>query len=125
MTAVEVEGEPAHVMTDDLDALVATRPTTAVRLAPRLRPVRAGSRHKDGHVVPPARRSAVSRQSGWISPVVVAGGRVSGTWALDGAEVQVARFRERPVGPLERALESEVASSTVLDRDLRAGVAVA
>ncbi|HEY6056625.1 MAG TPA: hypothetical protein VIV06_01265 [Candidatus Limnocylindrales bacterium] len=37
---------------------------------------------------------AVSRQSGWISPVVVAGGVVSGTWEVDAERVTVAWFGE-------------------------------
>ncbi len=125
MTEVEVDGELAHVMTDDVDALVATRPTTAVRLLPGFDQYVLGPGTKDGHVVPPARRAAVSRQAGWISPVVVAGGRVSGTWALDGAEVRVAWFGEAGRPP-KRALQAEVARlSAVLDRDLRTGVVVA
>lgn len=47
----------------------------------------------DGHVVPAARRRAVSKQSGWISPVVVAGGKVCGTWALDGDRVPIGWFK--------------------------------
>ena len=125
MTEVEVDGDPAHVMTDDLDALVATRPTSAVRLLPGFDQYVLGPGTKDGHVVPAARRSAVSRQSGWISPVVVAGGRVSGTWELKGTEVRIAWFGEAGRPP-ERRLQAEVARlSTVLDRDLRSAVTVA
>jgi hypothetical protein len=112
-------------MTDDLDALVATRPTTAVRLLPGFDQYVLGPGTKDGHVVPAARRSAVSRQAGWISPVVVAGGRVSGTWELDGAEVRVGWFDESGRPP-KRALQAEVTRlSTVLDRDLRSVITVA
>jgi hypothetical protein len=124
MTEVEVDGESAHVMTDDLDAIVATRPTTAVRLLPGFDQYVLGPGTKDGHVVTPARRPAVSRQAGWISPVVVAGGRVGGTWALDGPEVRVAWFGEAGRPP-KRALQAEVARlSAVLDRDLRSAVTV-
>ena len=73
----------------------------------------------DGHVVPAPRRAAVSRQSGWISPVVVSGGTVSGTWELDGDQVRVAWFSEasRPPGD---ALGVEVARlAELLGRDLR------
>lgn len=122
MTEVEVDGEPAHVMTDDLDALVRTRPTTAVRLLPGFDQYVLGPGTKEGHVVSPARRSAVSRQSGWISPVVVAGGRVSGTWELKRSEVRIAWFGEAGRPP-KRALQAEVTRlSSVLDRDLRSVV---
>ncbi len=34
----------------------------------------------DPVVVPPEHRGLVSRAGGWISPVVLVGGRVAGTW---------------------------------------------
>jgi hypothetical protein len=50
----------------------------------------------------------VSRTGGWISPVVVAGGRVAGTWEVDGQAVQVQPFEE--AGPIPGpALDAEVA----------------
>jgi hypothetical protein len=105
---VEVDGERAYVLAEDLDELVSTRPTTVVRLLPGFDQYVLGSGTADGHVVPVARRAAVSKQSGWISPVVVAGGVVCGTWQLDGEPVRVAWFRE--AGGLSRnALEAEVA----------------
>jgi len=80
---------------------------------------------EDGHVIPAARRAAVSKQSGWISPIVVAGGIVKGTWELDGDRVQIAWFRE--AGRLPRnALEAESARlGSILDRDLRAAISLA
>ena len=78
----------------------------------------------DGHVVPTARRGAVSRQSGWISPVVVAGGVVCGTWELDDDRVDVAWFREAGKPPRE-ALDEEVARlSSILDRPLRPAISL-
>jgi hypothetical protein len=76
-------------------------------------------------VVPAARRAAVSKQSGWISPVVVARGVVCGTWELDSDRVLVAWFRE--AGRLPRnALEAEVTRlSSILDRDLRVAISLA
>jgi hypothetical protein len=67
----------------------------------------------------------VSKQAGWISPVVVAGGVVTGTWELDSDRVRVAWFRE--AGSPPRALiEAEIARlSSILDRDLRLTVTFA
>ena len=50
----------------------------------------------------------MSRKAGWISPVVVAGGKVAGTWEVDGATVDVRLFDEAGAiaGP---ALDAEVA----------------
>lgn len=125
LTRVEVEGEPAYLLTEDVDELVSARPTPAVRLLPGFDQYVLGPGTADGHVVPPARRAAVSRQSGWISPVVVAGGVVCGTWELDGDQVRVAWFAES--GRLPRqALEAEVERlGSILGRDLRVGLDLA
>jgi hypothetical protein len=53
----------------------------------------------------------VSKQSGWISPVVVAGGVVCGTWELDREGVRVAWFREAGMPP-QSALKAEVESGS-------------
>jgi hypothetical protein len=64
----------------------------------------------------------VSKQSGWIAPVVVAGGAVCGTWELDGEQVRVAWFREAGKVP-RTALAAEVMRlSSILDRGLRVEV---
>lgn len=116
---VEVEGQRLHIIAEHLDELAATKPTKAVRLLPGFDQYVLGPGTADGHVVPAARRAAVSKQSGWISPVVVAGGVVRGTWELDGDQVRVAWFRE--AGRLPRvALEAEVARlSSIFGRRLR------
>ncbi|MGH8936581.1 MAG: DNA glycosylase AlkZ-like family protein [Acidimicrobiia bacterium] len=125
LAEVEVDGEPAHVLAEDLDELSSATPTPAVRLLPGFDQYVLGPGTADGHVVPAARRAAVSKQGGWISPVVVAGGVVCGTWELDGDRVRVAWFKE--AGRLPRnALEAEVARlSSILDRGLRAAISLA
>jgi hypothetical protein len=125
LAEVEVDGERAHVLAEDLDELASARPTRAVRLLPGFDQYVLGPGTGDGHVVPAARRAEVSKQSGWISPVVVAGGVVCGTWELDGDRVGIAWFRE--AGRLPRAaLKQEIARlSSILDRDLRAAIDLA
>lgn len=118
LAEVEVEGQPMHVLAEHLDDLVASKPTTEVRLLPGFDQYVLGPGTGDGHVVPKARRAGVSKQSGWISPVVLAGGVVSGTWQLDGNRVRIAWFREAGRRP-RAALEGEVRRlSAILDRDL-------
>lgn len=114
LAAVEIDGERAHVLREDLRELAATPTTTAVRLLPGFDQWVLGPGTADGHVVPPARRTLVSRQA----PIVVVGGVVSGTWALTDDHVTVAWFAE--VGPLpRRALAEEVARlAVILDRQL-------
>jgi hypothetical protein len=125
ITAVDVDGERAWVAAEDLDDLVATPPTRAVRLLGGFDQYVLGPGTADPHVVPPARRALVSKQSGWISPVVVARGVVAGTWDLDGDRVRVTWFPESGRKPM-RALEAEVGRlSTILDRGLDLEVVVA
>jgi len=124
LAPVDVDGEVAFVLAEDLDELAATAPTSAVRLLPGFDQYVLGPGTADGGVVPPARRPAVSKQSGWIAPVVVAGGVVSGTWELDGERALVSWFGEIGKAP-RRALAAEVARlSALLERDLRAVVEV-
>jgi hypothetical protein len=111
------------VLAEDLDELLATRPTTAVRLLPGFDQYVLGAGTADGRVVPTSRRAAVSRQAGWISPVVVVGGVVCGTWELDGDAARIAWFREAGKPP-RRALGEEVARiSSIVGRELRSDVA--
>jgi len=119
LAEVEVGGERAFVLTEDLDELVATKPTRALRLLPGFDQFVMGAGTDDGHVVPARRRAAVSKQSGWISPVVLAGGVVRGTWGRTGDRILVAWFKE--AGAVQRAaLQAEVKRlSTMVGRVLR------
>lgn len=111
---VELDGTRAFVLREDLQELAATPQTLAVRLLPGYDQWVMGPGTADKHVVPPARRSLLSRQA----PFVVAGGVVSGTWALSDHQVTVSWFAEAGRSPLP-ALEGEVARlATILDREL-------
>jgi hypothetical protein len=95
------------------------RPTGAVRLVPGFDQYVLGAGTQDPLVVPAGRRAAVSRQSGWISPVVLVDGRICGTWELDREEARIAWFSEAGRPP-RRALDTEVSRlSSILGRDLR------
>jgi len=125
LAEVEVGGERAFVLAQDLDELRATRPTRALRLLPGFDQFVMGPGTDDGHVTPARRRTAVSKQSGWIAPVVLAGGAVRGTWALEGDRVAVAWFKEAGAVP-RAALRGEVERlSGILARELRPEVNVA
>lgn len=106
LAEVDVDGDRAWVLAEDLDELRAARPSGAVRLLGGFDQYVLGPGTDDGHVTPAARRSAVSRPAGWIAPVVLAGGRVAGTWALDGAALRIDWFPE--AGPVPQpALAAE------------------
>ncbi|MGH2451873.1 MAG: winged helix DNA-binding domain-containing protein [Candidatus Limnocylindria bacterium] len=124
LAEIEVEGERAYVLAEDVDELTSARASTAVRLLPGFDQYVLGAGTEDVNVVPSRRRSAVSKQSGWISPIVVAAGVVSGTWELEDDRASIAWFREAGRPPRD-ALEAECARlSAILDRDVRAAIGV-
>lgn len=106
LVEVDVDGERAWILAEHADEVSATKPTAAVRLLPGFDQYVLGPGTKDGHVTPAVRRGNVSRTAGWIAPVVVAGGVVSGTWEPDGSEVRISWFREAGRAP-RAALEAE------------------
>ncbi|GAA0496953.1 winged helix DNA-binding domain-containing protein [Streptomyces olivaceiscleroticus] len=95
LTPVEVDGVPgAYVRSEDADALAATRPSHEVRLLPGFDQHVLGPGTADSRLVPAQHRKEVSRTAGWISPVVVHGGRVAGVWAFSDTAVDVALFKD-------------------------------
>ena len=118
ITEVEVDGEAAYVRSEDVEQLAATRPTASLRMLGGFDQYVLGPGTDDGHVTAPERRRHVSRQSGWIAPVVVHRGRASGTWKLDGDRVLVEWFAEAGRVP-RAALSGEVDRlASILERDL-------
>jgi hypothetical protein len=125
LAEVDVGGERRYILAEDLDELMSTKPTRQVRLLPGFDQFVMGAGTKDGHVVPARRRTAVSKQSGWIAPVVLAGGVVKGTWQLSGDRILVAWFKE--AGPVQRTgLRAEAERlSAIIGRELRIEVGAA
>ncbi|MGI8700853.1 MAG: DNA glycosylase AlkZ-like family protein [Nocardioidaceae bacterium] len=114
LAAVDLDGESASVLREDLDELAATPATTAVRFLPGYDQWILGAGTADAHIVPPARRTLVSRQAN----IVIAGGVVSGTWSLSDDHVVVAWFTESGPPPREALAEEVARLATILDRPL-------
>jgi hypothetical protein len=125
LVEVSVDGERAFVLAEHADELAASRPTTAVRLLPGFDQYVLGPGTKVGHVTPAARRTDVSRTAGWISPVVVAGGVVCGTWELDGDVVRIAWFKEAGRVPRQLLNRQVERLSGITGQDMTAMVATA
>ena len=114
LTPVEIEGERAYILSQDLQGLTAMRPSTVMRLLPAFDPWVLGPGTADSRIVPPARRSLLSR----AGAIVIIGGVVSGTWTLKNDQVAVAWFGE--IGsPSHQQLADEIARlGTILGQDL-------
>jgi hypothetical protein len=110
---VEVEGQVGFLLAEDVDDLAATSPTATVRLLPGFDQYVLVPGTAAQEIIAPTHRAEVSRAAGWISPVVVAGGRVVGTWEADDTTVRVQLFAD--ADPVSReALDAEVARTQAL-----------
>jgi len=115
---VDVEGVPALLMSDDLDALAASQASRKILLLPAFDQWVMGPGTADANVVPPAKRGLVSRGAN----VVIEGGRVSGTWSLATDLLNVTWFGERR-GSRRQEIRDEVARlAGILARPLTARI---
>jgi len=101
LTTVEVDGVPMYVLAEHLDELLATGPSETVRLLGGFDQYVLGAGTDATYLVPAERRAEVSRAAGWISPVVLYGGRVAGVWQADGKLPEVTLWEQVPRGPLD------------------------
>jgi hypothetical protein len=93
LSEVDVDGVVSFALTADLDELRETKPSKQVRLLPGFdQYVIAVNRN----LIPAEHKAKVSRTAGWISPVVLVGGRVAGTWSVEKGKVQVDEFEKIP-----------------------------
>ncbi|HEY6744270.1 MAG TPA: winged helix DNA-binding domain-containing protein [Mycobacteriales bacterium] len=100
LVELDVEGSRGWVTVGGAAAVAAAEPSRVVRLLPGFDPYVVGALRQLDRLLPAAGlRSAVSRTSGWISPVLLDGGRIAGTWTqdLDGGRLAVTIT---PFGPL-------------------------
>jgi hypothetical protein len=91
LVEVDVEGETHYVMDDDVDELMATRPSAAVRFLPGHDQWVMGPGTADTHVTPAPQRDAVTRKAN----LVIDGGVVSGTWTVKGDDLTVTWSADR------------------------------
>jgi hypothetical protein len=92
LVTVDVEGTPGYLTADDADSLADTDAAdvdSLVCLLPGFDQYVLGPGTAAEEILDPAHRKDVSRTGGWISPVVVAAGRIAGVWELADGEVDV------------------------------------
>jgi winged helix DNA-binding protein len=121
LVVVDIEAESALVLREQLEDLAATTPTSAVRLLPGYDQWVLGPGTADAHIVPPARRALVSRGAN----IVIAGGVVSGTWALTHGHVAVDWFAEGEQTPGNGLAEAVKRLAAILDLPLQLSVQTA
>ncbi len=96
LTAVTVDGEPAHALTEHLDDLAAAVPARTVHLLGPYDQYVLGPGTKATEILPPAHRADVSRTAGRIAPLLLVGGRIAGTWEQDGPALTLTPFTSPP-----------------------------
>lgn len=77
---VDVEGRRAWVLTADLIAVEAATPSPSVRLLPGFDPYVIGATSHASHLLPGPFAARIYRPQGWVSPVLLVGGRMEGVW---------------------------------------------
>ncbi|GIJ61224.1 DNA glycosylase AlkZ-like family protein [Virgisporangium aurantiacum] len=112
LAPVDIEGTATYVLREDLPELAAARATNAVRLLPGYDQWVLGPGTADARIVPPARRTPVSRQAN----LVTVGGVVSGTWTLTDGRVVISWFTEAS-RPAPEDLAEEVARVAMILED--------
>jgi hypothetical protein len=118
LATVDIDGESAYILREDLEELAATAATTAVRLLPGYDQWVLGPGTADAHIVPPGKRALVSRGAN----IVIIGGVVSGMWSLSRDRVAIAWFAEGGPPPAEALAEEVARLATILDRPLQSSV---
>src|SRR2546425_3377957 len=79
---VSVDGETLSILRRDAAALAASElDASVVRLLPAFDPLLVAHARKD-HLIAPRHYKRVYRNQGWLSPVVLVGGRIAGVWFL-------------------------------------------
>jgi hypothetical protein len=121
LATVDVEGTELLVLSKDVRALQRMDPTDAVRLLPNFDQYVLSAGSGSAAFIPAARKARVSRTGGWISQVVVKGGRVAGVWELDGdaGRVNVEAWEAMPKATLTPEVER---LGRFLGRELRLAV---
>jgi len=77
---VDVSGDRCWILTEHLPELTTTAPTRTVRLLPAFDQWVVNASRTTPAQLAPQHRDRVYRPQGWISPALLVGGRISGTW---------------------------------------------
>lgn len=118
LAPVEVDGEHAYILRDHLEELAGTHPNAVVRMLPGYDQWVIGPGTADPHIVPPRRRTLLSRQASFV----IVGGIVGATWSLTDDGVAIGWFGEGGSPPREALVEEVARLARILDRPLQMSV---
>jgi DNA glycosylase AlkZ-like len=108
---VEVEGTAAYVLAADLPGLAEAGGSRAVRLLPAFDQYVITATLQAEHLMPGPFKARVYRPQGWLSPVLLVGGRMDGTWRQEANGrrllVTIEPFTGPPPAWARRAAEAE------------------
>ncbi|TMR09423.1 winged helix DNA-binding domain-containing protein [Nonomuraea turkmeniaca] len=105
LTEVETDdGMTLLALTEHLDDLASTRPSAEVHLLPGFDQYILAAPRALAPLVPPPLKPKVSRQAGWISPVVVHEGRGAGVWEAKNGDITLDLSAPVPQAPLDEAV---------------------
>jgi hypothetical protein len=112
LATVSIEGIRAQVLARDLDVIAKSPKAASIELLPLFDPYLLGHVNRD-HLYEAIHRSRVSRTAGWISAVVLADGRVAGTWTHTAAKQTLSikvdpfqRFAPKTLAAIRRRADS-------------------
>jgi hypothetical protein len=108
LTRIDIDGQEAYLLSEHVDDLARTEPSPSVRLLGAFDQYVLGPGTGDTRILPAAHRAKVSKTAGWISPLVVVDGRITGVWELADDEVSVSFFPGTPK-PSSSEVKAEVA----------------
>ncbi|MFD8478606.1 winged helix DNA-binding domain-containing protein [Kitasatospora sp. NPDC059673] len=109
LTQVDVEGRAAYVLTEHAEELARTEPSRSVRLLGAFDQYVLGPGTKSVELLPAEHRAKVSKAAGWIAPILVVGGRITGVWELTDRRIDVTLF-PGVARPAQKELEAEAAN---------------
>ena len=119
LVTVDIEGDELLLFADDLDSVASTDVSPTIRLLPAGDPWVMGPGTADRHIVPPTNRQAVTRGAN----LVLAAGRVAGTWTRKADTLTVAWFDAAEPPDLDLLAEEVSRLAAVLDTALDLNVA--
>ena len=80
VTVVDVDGTSAYLLTADAPGLAGAAPSRSVRLLPAFDQYVVTATRQVEHLTPGPFKERIYRPQGWLSPVLLVGGRMDGIW---------------------------------------------